>query len=322
MKRALACLALLALGPDPVRAAPTLAMPNHALSVRQDVIPVDSVAVPVGPWAAGTIPTENAEGEVTMTAWQVPGQTSTLALVRPLREQLRTEGFDILYECATDACGGFDFRYALTVLPEPEIHVDLGDFRYLAARKGTDYVMLLASRSERTGFVQLTRIGATQPLPVAIVPPEPPAAGEPPPAGSAAAPPALPADTTAADLGARLEGHGAVALDDLVFASGSSELGAGDFASLAALAEYLKAHPESRVTLVGHTDASGALSANVALSRQRAQSVLTRLVAEYGVPPVQLAADGVGFLSPRASNLTEAGRQENRRVEVILTSTR
>ncbi len=98
--------------------------------------------------------------------------------------------------------------------------------------------------------------------------------------------------------------------------------GAGDFASLTGLAAYLAANPDARVTIVGHTDATGALDGNVVLSRRRAQSVVDRLVQDYGVAAGRLSAEGAGYLAPRASNLTEAGRAENRRVEAILTPTR
>jgi OOP family OmpA-OmpF porin len=49
--------------------------------------------------------------------------------------------------------------------------------------------------------------------------------------------------------------------------------------------------------------------------------VLERLVTTYDIPPHQLDAQGMGYLSPVASNLTEEGREVNRRVEVIITST-
>ena len=75
------------------------------------------------------------------------------------------------------------------------------------------------------------------------------------------------------------------------------------------------------MALVGHTDASGGLDVNIAVSRQRAQSVRQRLIDRYDIPARQVDAQGVGYLSPRASNLTEAGRQKNRRVEVMMTST-
>jgi OOP family OmpA-OmpF porin len=76
------------------------------------------------------------------------------------------------------------------------------------------------------------------------------------------------------------------------------------------------------VVLVGHTDASGGLAGNTALSRARAASVRDRLMAEYAVPAAQITAEGVGYLAPRATNKTEDGRARNRRVEAILTSTR
>jgi OOP family OmpA-OmpF porin len=113
-----------------------------------------------------------------------------------------------------------------------------------------------------------------------------------------------------------------VALDDLVFDSGSADLGPGVFGSLASLSAYLAANPTRRITLVGHTDATGDLASNIALSKRRAESVRDRLVQTYGVPPDQIGAEGAGFLSPRASNLTAEGRTENRRVEAMLASTR
>ncbi|OZA00922.1 MAG: hypothetical protein B7Y02_18055, partial [Rhodobacterales bacterium 17-64-5] len=95
----------------------------------------------------------------------------------------------------------------------------------------------------------------------------------------------------------------------------------GTYASLSALAAWLQANPTKTVTLVGHTDASGGLSSNIALSKKRAGSVRQSLIATYGVTPGQVSANGVGPLAPRSSNLTPDGQQQNRRVEVVLTST-
>jgi OOP family OmpA-OmpF porin len=123
-------------------------------------------------------------------------------------------------------------------------------------------------------------------------------------------------------LAQSLAESGRFVLEDLEFETGSSALGDGTFDSLAMLARYLEEHPENGVTIVGHTDAQGSLNNNIALSRKRAGSVAQRLVSKFGIPRAQLDAEGMGFLSPRASNLTEEGRALNRRVEVILTSTR
>jgi OOP family OmpA-OmpF porin len=122
-------------------------------------------------------------------------------------------------------------------------------------------------------------------------------------------------------LPAVLENTGHMALSDLRFESGSSTLGPGPFESLVALSDYLLQNPDRRIALVGHTDSSGSLEGNIALSRQRATSVQTRLIEAYGVPSTQLEADGTGYLAPIASNLTAEGREANRRVEAVLLST-
>lgn len=305
-------LSALLILPAAALAAPTLSLPPSAVRNAEDRSAIGSYAMPVGPWANGRMATIRAEGEVTETAWQLrEPDLTTMGLIATLRDQLRGEGFEILFECETDACGGFDFRFATPTLPEPEMHVDLGDFRFLSARRRTagapDYVSLLVSRSADSGFVQMTRVGAAlaEPLPIA--------AAEFRPAEAAPAPDSL---------GDQLVTRGKVVLDDLRFTSGSVQLGAGDYPSLEALAGFLNAHPDKTIALVGHTDAEGPLSANVAVSRQRAESVMARLVAAYAVNPAQLSADGVGFLSPVASNLTPEGRTQNRRVEAMITSTR
>ena len=100
----------------------------------------------------------------------------------------------------------------------------------------------------------------------------------------------------------------AVPLDDLTFESGSALLGQGQFGSLAALAAYLKENPQRTIALVGHTDASGNLATNIALSTARAASVRDRLIRDFGIPAAQVSAEGVGYLAPRDSNLTQEGR--------------
>nr|WP_241741229.1 OmpA family protein [Gemmobacter straminiformis] len=99
-------------------------------------------------------------------------------------------------------------------------------------------------------------------------------------------------------------------------------LSSGDYASLRELADWLAANPEARVTLVGHTDASGSVEANTALSQKRADAVREVLVASYGIAPDRIAAKGLGPAAPRASNDTPEGRLKNRRVEVLPTPTR
>jgi outer membrane protein OmpA-like peptidoglycan-associated protein len=298
----------------------TLDVPQGAVLTQQTVEPIGSHALPTGPWANGALPTRTVEGEVTWQAWRLPqAGLTTLALLAPLRTALEQEGFDILLDCATAACGGFDFRFAIDVLPPPAMQIDLGDFRFLSARRDDEAVEILVSATARAGHIQIVRTGPADAAFRAS------ATGDAPATTAEGAGPALtlpPAAAIAGDtIGGALETQGRVILSDLAFQTGSAQLGDGPFASLTALAAYLTANPNRTVALVGHTDAEGSLDANIALSRRRAGSVLERLVADYDIPRGQLAAEGMGYLSPIASNLSPAGREANRRVEVILTST-
>ncbi len=314
----IARLAFLALLATPAAAA-ELSLPADATLSAEKVESLGSYAVPTAPWARDGLPTTGAEGSVLRQAWRTGPVTGTLDLIRPLRAQLEAQGYSVLLDCEDRACGGFDFRFETEVLPEPQMHVDLGDFRFLSARRegedGDEYVTLLASRTATAGYLQLVR----------VVPPDP--ASQPSPRevliskSQTDLPRAIVPATAPGDLGAELEARGRAVLDDLSFETGSSQLAEGPYASLAALADYLRANPDRRITLVGHTDASGALPANVALSRARAEATRQRLIASYGIPADQIAADGVGFLMPVESNLTDAGRTANRRVEAVLTST-
>jgi len=294
-----------------------LDFPAGAVQTLKTADPYGTTAVPTDVFANGTVPMVSAEGSIVSEAWKVSSTNlSTLQIMAPLRQQLQDYGFEVLLDCETNQCGGFDFRYEINLLPEPEMHVDLGDFRYLSARRTSDsdtteYISLIVSRAGQSGFVQMTRVGDPEIQSVVIV---------------ASTKSTEPAQSVAlmpeGALATLLETIGRAPLEDLRFQTGSSKLGDDSFGSLAELAEYLNTNPDKSVALVGHTDAEGSLAGNLALSKKRAKSVLNRLVTVFDVPVGQLEAAGVGYLVPRASNLTETGRTQNRRVEVILTSTR
>jgi outer membrane protein OmpA-like peptidoglycan-associated protein len=101
----------------------------------------------------------------------------------------------------------------------------------------------------------------------------------------------------------------------LLFDSGKSMLHAGAMDRLSQLARTLNSYPKSQVKITGHTDSQGADEFNLKLSEARADSVRDFLVHE-GVTASRLSAYGMGEARPLASNDTEAGRQQNRRVEI------
>jgi len=87
--------------------------------------------------------------------------------------------------------------------------------------------------------------------------------------------------------------------------------------SLVEMARLLASDPALKLRVIGHTDSTGALDANLKLSQARAEAVVQALTAQHQVAPDRLTAHGVGPLAPAASNRTEEGRARNRRVELI-----
>jgi outer membrane protein OmpA-like peptidoglycan-associated protein len=79
----------------------------------------------------------------------------------------------------------------------------------------------------------------------------------------------------------------------------------------------LRQYPQHQIQVEGHTDATGGDDFNLQLSRDRASSVRTELVAG-GVDASKITAEGFGETRPVATNDTPAGRQQNRRVEIVI----
>lgn len=309
----------------PGMTAPSLKLkfPGPAESTAARAENLASFRLAIGPFAQGKLAEKTTEGSLDQNAWRIAApQISTLQMMQSLRDQITAAGFEVIYECETEACGGFDFRFATEVLAEPDMHIDLGDFRYLAAQRSgkvtSEFLALMVSKSPQNSFVQLTRVGGSEPLVTsALSKPENAAADLQEVSLSEPSRPAVNMTAMDKDLDIGLP----LVLEDLVFGSGSSDLQVADYASLNRLADWLQANPSKTVTLVGHTDASGGLASNVSLSKKRAESVRQSLLAKYDVKAAQIAADGVGPLSPRSTNLTAEGRAINRRVEVLITPT-
>ncbi len=121
------------------------------------------------------------------------------------------------------------------------------------------------------------------------------------------------------ELNARPTDRGLVmTLGDVLFATGKAELQTGARNSLDRLVGFLERYPERTAVIEGHTDSAGSESYNLELSQRRADSVRTYLVTR-GISPIRIVAQGKGEGYPIASNETAAGRQQNRRVEIIIS---
>ena len=111
--------------------------------------------------------------------------------------------------------------------------------------------------------------------------------------------------------------------DNMLYKSGSYEIGDRAGETLSKIAKIITDYPDYDVLVEGNTDNVPIKRENIRnnwdLSTLRASSVVQALINDYGVEPKRLTAGGRGDFNPVASNLTEKGRQRNRRTQIIIT---
>ena len=111
--------------------------------------------------------------------------------------------------------------------------------------------------------------------------------------------------------------------DNMLYKSGSYEIGDRAGETLSKIAKIITDYPDYDVLVEGNTDNVPIKRENIRnnwdLSTLRASSVVQALINDYGVEPKRLTAGGRGEFNPVASNLTEKGRQRNRRTQIIIT---
>ncbi len=113
----------------------------------------------------------------------------------------------------------------------------------------------------------------------------------------------------------RLKGH--VKVYGILFDSGKSIIKPQSKPVIAEIAKLLQKVRNLRIHIVGHTDNQGDITTNLKLSEARAQAVKKALVQEYNINANRLNTFGAGFFCPVDTNANEAGRAQNRRVELV-----
>ncbi|GIX37204.1 MAG: hypothetical protein KatS3mg127_0443 [Silanimonas sp.] len=237
----------------------------------------------------GTPRTESLEGRVTRRVYRNPSGRSSLEILRNYRAALEGQGFRLRWSCdSATACasrGRSGWKSVNGMNPGVA-----GDLRYIAMARstaGATTTVAVAVNPQRS-FVDVVE---TATMDTGMV--------------------------SAEALGAALDESGAVVLEGLYFATGSADLLPDSNAAIAEAAALLKARPELRLEVQGHTDNVGNSAANLTLSRRRAQAVADALIQAHGIASSRLAVRGFGAAQPVADNATEAGRAKNRRVELV-----
>lgn len=107
---------------------------------------------------------------------------------------------------------------------------------------------------------------------------------------------------------------------EVSFDTNSSDLNPGFYTSLNKVADVISEYQQTSVRVIGHTDDRGSDQYNQQLSEKRAESVSSYLALK-GVDFGRITVEGRGETDPRAVNSSDSGRQQNRRVEIVLKST-
>ncbi len=238
-----------------------------------------------------TFTTEPLEGELTRIVYDNPPERSTLEIFRNYQQALSKAGATILFQCEQDACGP---AYARNKWSQTNglFAASDGDPRYLAAR--------IASGDRQAWIALMVGKRRTQLDVVEAAPMD---------QGLVAVDPAK--------LAADIAQTGTVRIYGILFDVDEAGIRPESKPALEAIAAMLRAQPKLALFVVGHTDATGALQHNLDLSRARARAVVGALTKDYAIAASRLDPHGVGPLAPVATNTTDEGRQQNRRVELV-----
>ena len=256
--------------------------------------------------------TLDLEGRYTRIAYNYPQERSSLEVMRNYEAALDKAGLKTVFTCAKETCGG-----------------GFGDY-WLSQRLGNNYIKgsidywepfnhgrnaeryLLAAGIRPDGaqvhvavYVVTPTAGKNGGVYLEIV------------EGKDMDKDKVSASLTAADMAKGLASEGRVAVYGVLFDTDKADVKPESKDALTQMAKLLLQDPRLKVYIVGHTDNQGTLARNLDLSQRRAEAVAKALAADYKVDPKRLSAKGVASYAPVASNDAEAGREKNRRVELV-----
>ncbi|MEM6774683.1 MAG: OmpA family protein [Pseudomonadota bacterium] len=268
---------------------------------KYEVVQFDRYALPLGPAVSaksfGDVQTlEGRVVKINYAIWDDP-KPSLYQLYQSYGKALAEREVEVLFSCFNEECKGDGEDLVFTAASLKVLlngFMGFGEHAYIAARMASGNqnvyagVYLKKERSNVAYELHFIEIEAMDTSKISM-----------------------------ADITKGMEKDGKQAFYGLYFETGSANLKNSSLGELELLADYLRENPDADYFIVGHTDNVGSYTSNRTLANARAQSVITAL-QEMGVSTENLAAVGVGPVSPVASNATEGGRAQNRRVELVL----
>lgn len=254
------------------------------------------------------------EGSRTQTWYEAPGDTSATELIRNYQNELKAQGFQMLYDSTNDAAAtnwiNFLAPFAGSNIKTSRSYyafysADTNGIRTTSAKKarpeGDVYVFLTAVEWPKDEPVYKAKRGAYVAVDIVEVRPMTQSM----------------VVVSADEISKSLAASGRVALYGIFFDTNKAEIKPESRPALAEIAKLLKNEPDLKLHVVGHTDNVGGYDFNIGLSKRRAEAVVAALAREYGLAAQRLTPNGVAYLAPVAVNTTEEGRAKNRRVELV-----
>jgi OmpA-OmpF porin, OOP family len=236
---------------------------------------------------------QDLEGKITRIHYEIPLGRSTLEVFRNYQSALQNAGFQTLFTCSIEQCGGGavsgpnDYSWCGGCSPR-QISAKL------SRTQGDVYVSVhLEQDNSNTPVMVLLDVIEVKPMEGGLI------------------------TVNAAALAGDLSRTGHAAVYGIYFDTGKADVKPESDAALKEISKLLQQDPNLKLYVVGHTDNQGMLEANMVLSMHRANAVVLALSSKFGVSLVRLKALGDGPSSPVASNDSEDGRAKNRRVELV-----
>jgi len=269
--------------------------PNARLR-KSSHVDTETITIPVAPNAVDKTPL-NLTGDLSRHFYEIK-DVSTLKVFENYKQALNKAGFTVLSKCELAECGSDDAAEKLgaQISVENNVYNDYRKAYYVLAKKASEagdiYVSIFVGGYENHASVQqiiLQQKGVKTGL----------------------------IKVDADGLKQQIDADGKALIYGIYFDTGKSAVKPESKPTLDAIAQLLTKNKDLLLYVVGHTDDTGAGAANVELSRQRAAAVVNELVTTYRIPAARLQAQGVGPYAPAGNNTSDAGKQKNRRVELV-----